>query len=201
MKIPAAAGLLAAGVLSCASGSWPQWTEELISSLDCGMTVSEVRFLARQDLEPVTSVAFRGVYGTHTIDKGHVSVWLHFDEGHLQAVSRWRPQARKLKSTYISPKRNLCTGELSFFVRLFRPAALAAPTVYLDDQKVDGFPWARPYEVSAGGHELRVEEEGYEPIVKQVHFDEGDPGELWLEITIDDLHPVSAETSAPSRSP
>lgn len=85
-------------------------------------------------------------------------------------------------------------------MRLFRPVALAAPTVYLDDKKVEGFLWARPYEVSAGGHELRIEAEGYKPIIKQIHFGEDDPGELWLEITADDLHPLSAETSVASRS-
>lgn len=200
MKIPAAAGLLAAGVLSCSSVSWPHWTEELVSSLDCGMTISEVESLVGQDLVPVTSVAFRGVYGTHTIDKGHVSVWLHFDEGGLQAVSRWRPEAWKLKSVYISPKRNLCNGALSFFVRLFRPAALEDPTVYLDGKEVENFPWAGPYEVSAGAHELRVVEEGYEPIIKRFHFAEKDRGELWLEITGDDLHPVPAKTAGSSRS-
>ena len=161
MKILGLITFFAASVLSCASGNCPHWTEELISSLECGMTISEVESLAGQDLEPVRTVAFRGVYGTHTIDKGSVSVWLHFIDGHLQAVSCWRPQAWKLKSVYISPKRNLCNGELSFFVRLFRPAALEDPTVYFDAKEIVNFPWARPFEVSAGSHELRVVEEGY----------------------------------------
>lgn len=200
MKITAVAALLGVSALACVSGSWPQWTEELVSSLDCGMSISEVQTLAGRDLEPVRSVAFRGVYSTHTIDKGDTSVWLHFDEGQLQAVSRWRPEAWKLKSVYISPKRNLCNGELSFFVRLFRPAALEDPTVYLDGKEVENFPWAGPYEVSSGAHKLRIVEEGYEPIVKRLDFAEGDRGELWIEITGDDLHPLPKESAGYSRS-
>lgn len=191
MTIRAAAVLLLAGVLSCASWSWPQWSEELVSSLDCGMAPQEVRDLAGQDLKPVTSVAFRGVYGTHTVDKGDVTVWLHFDEGRLEGVSRWRPEAWKLKSVHISPKTNLCTGELSYFLRLSLQAALDDPTVYLDGEKVED-PWERPLEVTEGDHELRIEAGGYQPILKRVSFPEGDSGHRWLKITHDDLQPVAA---------
>lgn len=190
MKLPALASLLAASVLACASGGWPQWTEDLVSSLECGMTTAEVQTLAGQELQPVTSTAFRGVYGTHTIAEGNTSVWLHFEENHLQAVSRWRPEAWKLKAIHMSPKKNLCSGDLSFFLRLFRPAALKDPTVYLDSTEVENFPWARPFEISRGEHVLRVEEKGYKPIIKHLHFSEDDPGELWLEITGEDLHPL-----------
>jgi len=139
-------------------------------------------------LEPVTSVAFRGVYGTHTIDRDQVTVWLQFDDGQLRGVSRWRPQAWKLKSVHISPKRNLCTEELTYFVRLSLDAALDEATVYLDEEEIED-PWERPLEVSAGDHSVRIEADGYQPILKRVSFPQGDSGHQWLKIAYDDLRP------------
>lgn len=201
MRISSLLLLLAASAVSCASGQWPGWTDELVSSLDCGMTISEVESLAGQKTVPVKTAAFRGVYGTHTIDKGNVTVWLDFEEGELQAFSRWRVQPWQLKSIFISPKRNLCNGDLSFFIRLFRPAALGNPIVFLDGEEIVDFPWASPYEVSSGSHELRIVEEGYKPIIKHFSFAEGDPGESWLEITGDELQPVPADAGGSPTDP
>ncbi len=154
------------------------------------MTESEAVELAGQELRPVTTTAFRGVYGTHTVDKGNVSVWLDFENGRLAAFSRWRPEPRKLKSIYISPKENLCTGQLSFFMRLHRPSELLeGATVYLDGEKVNDYPWAGPFEIPIGEHELRIEREGYEPVVKHLEFEPEDRGEMWIDITSEELLP------------
>ena len=182
--------LASVAVISCASRGWPGWTHDLVSALSCGMRKSEVVELAGQELRAVTNTAFRGVYGTHTLDRGDVSVWLDFKDGELVSFSRWRPQPWKLKSVYISPKENLCTGQLSFFLRIYRPHGLSDDAiVFLDGEVINDYSWARPVEVPIGKHELRIQGEGYEPVVKYLEFGAEDQGELWIDITSEELRP------------
>lgn len=179
------ATLLFTALMSCTS---TRRSENFISSLRCGMTMAEVRDRAGRELNQVTSVAFRGVHGTHTVENQDETVWLEFHEDHLKAFSLWKPKPWALKAVEISPKTNLCNGDQTYFVRLSLQTNLSDPVVFLNGEIIED-PWNRPMEIPAGVHDIRVESSDSEPILKQVTFPDGESGLQWLKIDHTDRRP------------
>lgn len=120
--------------------------------------------------------------GRHYIRKGHAYLWLRFNEQErLEWVTLSKMDGWRIMATRLSPRRNLCTGELSYQVRLDWTIDLEGAAVYLDGHEVQ--PDRGKVEVSAGRHELRIEKAGYEPIVRHLDLGPDDRGDQRLDLT------------------
>ena len=172
--------LIAVGCTS--SGNWPPSSDDLVEQLRCGMTKSDVERISGLALQPVTSTTFRGVYGTHTLEKDAATVWLTFDTRGLESVARWRPEQWKLKAVYMSPKENLCTGKLSFFLRVYRPECNSQASAFVDGTELEAYRWGDPLELATGLHEIRVKCGNRQDIVIPLSFREGDRGNHILAV-------------------
>ena len=111
--------------VSCLNGG--RWARDLISKLRCGMTIDEVQYVAE---EKVVALAGQGRLGTHYIRRGGTDVWLQVSD--RKVVSVLSSQVDSLKTTRLSPRTNLCTGEVSFLVRLKLPAGFETARIYID---------------------------------------------------------------------
>ena len=134
---------------------WPSWAEELISNLECGMAVADAQRLAGTELSRLGGNA---VLGTHMVQRRFEpgSVVLVFEEGRLEScfITRPVPATTSLRT---SPRRNLCTGESSFVLKMGPLFFSDGTKTYLDGRvlrRADGFHGAL---VAAGRHELRIE--------------------------------------------
>lgn len=175
------------GPASCASSEWPRWADQLVGDLACGMSPAEVEQRSERELRIDSAMA---ELGTHVIRGRRVDVWLRFKDEQLQ--SYMLTELRGLKGVSLSPRTNLCTGELSFLLRLSRPYGLEGARVLFNGEEVEDFPWGAPYEIPGGQVEIRVEHEDYEPIVKHLELGAGDAGEQRIDLTAEDLHPAGS---------
>jgi len=172
--------LLCISVLSCSANEQRTWEDSLVAALFCGMTKAELESKASVQLESETRLR---VYGSHSIRHNDTTLWLDFNDDALQSYMIAEVVPWKLKGVRVSPQMNLCTRDLSFFLRLDGPIELEEAEVYLDDEKLMNFRRGHPFKVSIGRHQIRVEKEGCEPIVEVVEFAAHDPGEIWLDIS------------------
>ena len=177
------------GILTgeCAArGRWPGWSTELVDRLECGMTIDDIQRLTRREIMSPGSA--RPFLGSHYISNalGSVDIWLGSEQGRLRHVTLSKVDS--LKTTRLSPRRDLCTGELSFLLRIRWTQDFAGSDVYLDKQKIRRGGHDTPVlEVPAGDHELRVEKEGYEPIIRHLRFGPDDRGDQQLVLDAEDL--------------
>lgn len=163
------------------------WVEQLVSKLQCGMSVAEVRALASRQVEATSN---KPELGTHRMDGQWHDVWLTFRLDRLESVISGKIDG--LASVRLSPMQNLCTGELTFFLSLEWVAPLEGADVFLDGRAVaENASSGVILEISAGDHELRIFKEGYKPIVKQLSLGSEDQGRTDILITTTDLQPVS----------
>lgn len=167
--------LTAVGCTS-SSGNWSPSSDELVNALHCGLSKADVERIAGQELQPVTSVALHGVYGTHTIEKEKVTVWLTFEANRLESIARSRLEQWKLKAVYLSPKENLCTGELSFFLRIYRPECSSQASAFINGAALEDYRWGDPLELALGAHEIRVKCENKPDIVVPLELTSEDRG-------------------------
>lgn len=167
-------------LISCAaSGASPRWVERLEGRLACGMSLTDIRELT--DAEIVEAAR---PWGTHFINRGRSDLWLQVTEEGLQSIQVSTIDGWKIMSTRSSPQKNLCTGDLTFFLRINWTYELQGAQVYLDGRRVQAADWAGPLlRVPVGGHELRIEKDGYEPIVKALDFTSEDRGDQRLDLT------------------
>jgi hypothetical protein len=148
------------------------WGEKYGSNLRCGMSVPEAQALAGR---PVMAASSKPGLGTHRVDGKWHDLWFTFRDDRL--VSVISATIDGLTSARLSPKRNLCTGELTFFLNLEWVVPLQGADVFLDGKVVEeNAASGLTLEVSSGNHELRVVKEGHEPIVKHLRFEATDPG-------------------------
>jgi PEGA domain len=181
------------GLPNCSlSGQSPKWVTDLVSELECGMTIEEVQRLTRREINfPGNSRFFLGShYLSNTL--GSIDIWLGLEQGHLRYVTLSKIDS--LKTTRLSPRRDLCTGELSFLLRIVWTQDLTGSGVYLDGRKLEKDAYAGPVIiVPAGDHELRVEKDGFEPIVRLLRFSPNDRGDQKLNLSAEDLRPSEGE--------
>lgn len=94
--------LLAILLSACSSGP-ARWAEETEAQLRCGMSVEDVRSIARREVEQ------RDVprdWSTHAIRDGRTDLWLGFPEGRLRWVQvLW---AQKMMKMAMYQRRDLC---------------------------------------------------------------------------------------------
>jgi hypothetical protein len=93
----------------------------------------------------------------------------------------------------MSPRRDLCTEEVTFFLQLDFPDKSFDVRMYVDGEHIENFQWERLLGVSVGTHELRIESEDYDTIFKYVTIKEEMEGIRLIPITSDDLHASHAK--------
>lgn len=174
-------------VACAATNRWPSWADRLAQQLDCGMDLRTIEGLASREVVPWTTL---GRLRTAFISKGNTDLVLYLDDKGLAAIAVSKVDTPRVMSTRLTPLKCLCTGELMFLLRLTWTEELEHASIYLDGQNVAEEDWLGPYlGISAGRHELRLEKEGYEPIVKQLDFgpfDQGNPQLLFSLPTVVD---------------
>lgn len=167
----------------------PAWVKDFVSKLECGMTLTEIQGLTDREVKPAQSQTSLDL-GTHLVNSKWAEVWLDLEGGQLTSVTSGRIDG--LTSIRLTPKKNICSGKLTFILSLEWIEPLQGADVYWDGHLVEAdassgliFP------VSAGAHELRVVKEGYEPIVKHLRFEVTDPGRRDVTLTSQDLRPAN----------
>lgn len=150
--------------------------------LQCGMSLSEVGALTGRELKSTSTQPWLGNYW---IDGKRSDVWLEFDEEGL--VSAISGTVDGLTSVRLSPKKNLCTGELHFRLRVvLLSKELLGAEVYLDGQWLAQLEALQTdLEISAGQHELRIEKEGYGPLSREMDLDAEDRGQQRVELGLE----------------
>ena len=174
--------------VSCALGSDrdPLWVENLISQLRCGLTLADVERMVDREIEEEDSLMAR--LGSHRIDGKWATVWLDFTAGELAAVASGRIDG--VASMRTSPKRNLCTGELTFLLQVGWVTDLRGATIFLDGQMVEeNAIGSFACQIPAGTHHLRLEKDGFLPIRRKISLEPGDPGVYQIDLGSHDLRP------------
>lgn len=157
-----------------------------MEQLECGMTLQEVRRIA--DVQIVDVGEHR--LGDHRASFDRDAVWLDFVEGRLRSATAQRITG--LTSARLSPKRDLCTAELTYFVSVEWIAELRQPDVYLDGELVaEKAASGIVLEVGQGEHVIRLETPGIEPVEKRLVLDEESFGDQWIDF--EDLPPEAPD--------
>jgi hypothetical protein len=167
------------------SGQPDPWAKALISGLRCGMSVAEVQAKTTQEIYGSSegSALFSETHFVSNMPRdGVTEIFFTFKDDRLESYMVGALEG--YTSLRFSPKVNLCTEELTFFVRLNWTAPHRETDVYLDGSRIGGEELrGNLVSVSAGDHELRIEREGSEPIVEQLHLVVGGRGNIWLDLT------------------
>jgi hypothetical protein len=165
----------------CEDTGWPRWASDLAGQLRCGMSPQSIQSLTKARLTPLGS---RGPFGTHSIHQGKETLWLLIGDKGLESILLSKPDGWKVMSTRLSPRRNLCTGQESFLLKIEWSQEFLGATVYLDGRKVDDKDWSGAYlEIPSGRHELRIEKSGLDPVVYSFDFGPEDRGDRRLDLT------------------
>lgn len=183
-------GLVVLVLASCASGSesWPRWARELAAGLECGMAIEDVKGLVDEEVLKLEAGPHPWL-GQYYIRKRYADLWFRFNaQERLEWVTLSKMDGWRIMATRISPRRNLCTGELTYQVWLERTFELEGAAVYLDGKEV--YPEGGKVTVSAGQHELRIEKTGYEPIIRHLDLGPEDRGDQRLDLTGIELRSV-----------
>lgn len=171
-------------VASChlSSSSWPRWANRIAEKLECGMTPQQVKRVAERELIPEEHQD--PWLGGYRFRKGHSDLWLKFNENRqLEFVTLAQVDGWRIMRIRLSPRRNLCTGELTFRLRINWSYEVQGADLYLDGVKIDREQWIGPFiEVTAGNHELRLEKPGIRPVVKSLSFGPEDRGNPELDL-------------------
>jgi PEGA domain len=171
-------------ISSCSTERWPKWSEEVSGQLKCGLSQLQVQEIAKVG---ITATSAKQFLGTHKISKGYADIWLRFDKNGLR--SYLVTKATGFKVMRVSSRTDLCTGEISFLLRLQPSYELLSAEVYLDGERLEADFWSLPIEISAGRHELRIEKKGYMPMIRRISLEAGDPGEISVSLTEVKLQP------------
>lgn len=175
-------GLFLTGCSAWHSG-WPRWAKKLESTAECGMSIATVEDLTRHEVTPNELIPDRG---THRISGRVTNAWLTFSEEGLEAVAL--SKVHGLFQIHQSPRRNLCTGELTFFLELQWVDSFQGSKVYLDGELVaENARSGLIVEVPLGSHTLRIETLTAGVGVKQVVFQRNDSGNRLVVLTHEDF--------------
>ena len=165
----------------------PPWIAELMPQLHCGMTLEEIHALA--DKKVTDLGAGHPFLGTHRISTHWHDLWFRFDGDGLQAVT-WGV-AEDSKTTRLSPRHDLCVDDLAFLLRISWTEVFVGSDIYLDGELVAEKARVPPLlELAGGMHELRIEQTGYQPIIRNLHLTSADRGDQSVTLVRDDLVPL-----------
>ena len=180
----------------------PEWVVDIKNQLSCGMTPEEVRALTEKELkaharqllilDPQSYDSY-AVYGTWA----HVN--LHFQQGSLISILTTRVNG--LASAESSPLVNLCTGELTYRIRLAYPYTLKGCALYLNEELMERCANGHFF-LPPGRYEMRLEKAGFAPIWKRFELknDRNQRGTIYLSVEgaevvpLEDDHPDSLDT-------
>lgn len=173
---------LAAFVLAIATAHGCQGTQvrSYMGQLECGMTLQEVMGISDAQIKAVGQYRL----GNYRANFGRNAVWLEFAEDQLRSATG--QTITGLTSARLSPKKDLCTGGLTYFVSLSWVAELEKfqkPDVFLNGELVAKR--AAPglvLEVSEGEHVIGLESPGFMPIERRIVLDEDSFGDQWIDI-------------------
>ena len=169
-------------VACAATNRWPNWAERFAQQLECGMDSETIESLTSRNVVTWTSL---GRLQTAFISRGNTDLELYFDDEGLAAIAISKVDAPKVMSTRLTPLRDLCTGELVFLLRLTWTEDLEDAIIYLNGKRVKEEDWLGPFlGITAGQHELRVEKEGYKPIMRHLDFGPSDRGNPRLLLSL-----------------
>jgi len=144
-----------------------------------------------QELTDLRITVANRPWGTHFINKGRSDLWLELGEDGLESIMLVKIDGSRIMSTRSSPQENLCTGKLTFFLRIVWTSGLEGADVYLDGRKIEPSDWKGALlEVSQGSHKLSIEKRGFAPIVRDLQFDPEDRGDQRIAFTPKDLEPM-----------
>lgn len=167
----------------------PKWIADLMPKLRCGMELEDIRSLTTRKVHELEYEHW--FLGSHYISTAWYDLSFRFDDGGgLEAVT-WGA-AENSKTLRYSPRTNLCTGRIDFYLWVTWTYDYVGADVFLDGAYVDQEerPW--PYlELPSGPHELRIEVEDFQPVIRRFDFGENDRGDQWLELTEKDLYPLT----------
>lgn len=158
-----------------------------VERLECGMTLQEV--------ESIFDVEIRAV-GDHRLGEyrasfGRDAVWMEFTDDRLRSATT--QMITGLSSARLSPKKNLCTGELTYFVSLEWIAELQEADVFLNGQLVaEKASSGLVLEVNEGEHLIRLEKSGIAPVEWKLVLDEDSFGDQWIDF--EDFERLPGET-------
>ena len=180
MDRPARSQALAASLaFFCLAGcDWFQWrkADEFQETLRCGMTPEQVGELAAE----MSVDSFRPIpephrYTTHVLNEGATFFEFYFGADGLETVRQGASVGLTTGTAY-DPRVNLCTGEVSddLALTLQGSAALAGGAIFVDGEPYGHLPRVPDYRLTiglaTGPHEIRIEKDGYEPIVIPVDY-------------------------------
>jgi hypothetical protein len=151
--------------------------DSYLGQLECGMTLEQVRRISEVQIKAVDKHRL----GDYRANFGRNAVWLDFADGHLRSATAQTITGPT--SARLSPKKDLCTGKLTYFVSVEWVAELQEPDVYLDGElAAEKATSGLVLEVSEGAHVIRLERAGIVPVERRIVLDEDSFGDQWIDI-------------------
>lgn len=169
-----AAGALAVALLS-GCGEWEQ-ADEFQQRLRCGMLPAEIAALAEQfGVESFRPAEAPHEYTTHVLNQNGTFFEFFVSEDGLETVRRGASVGPTTGTSY-EPRVNLCTGEVTddLSLTLKGTEELAGAAILVDGERYGHLSSVPDYQmnigISTGPHEIRIEQEGYQPIIVPVNY-------------------------------
>jgi hypothetical protein len=170
--------------LSCGSSDQGQI---LFRRLRCGMSIPEIEKATGHQVKGTES---QQRLGSHKIHTDRSEVWLEFSEGGLVSVTEGRKSG--FTSLRLSPKRNLCTGGLTFYISLEWEYPLQGSDVLLDGSLVESNAASGLiFEAASGKHRLEIVKKGYRPVVRDLNLGAEDAGRQDIFVKATELHQLA----------
>jgi len=165
----------------CAFGTTPSWALDMETHLKCGMSEQEVRAVA-----PRMYLDHGGEYpwlGRYSFQQNGADLWVQFKDGRLTSFVVSQENWFKLKTVRLSPRTDICSGALSFRLRIHLPQELPGARILVDGVQVGVVRWLQEdVPIPFGEHELRIERDGHRPIVRHLQISDRNKGDLVLSI-------------------
>lgn len=160
--------------------------DELTERLRCGMSVEDVRSLARNAGAAglIEDSRVPVLYGTHQTSRGRARVYFGFEHGRL--IWFRNGERRGLTGLVTGLKHDLCTGRRFGSLILSARPRWAGAAVLVDGQRIADLPPGPnvflEIDVPAGKHKLSIARQGFEPFTQEIAFDGENAGRLEVDV-------------------
>lgn len=165
-------------MLACLTGCGSEWdrADEFQRRLRCGMAPAEVASLSEEfGVESFRPISEPHQYTTHVLNQNRTFFEFFIGDDGLETVRQGASVGPTTGTSY-EPRVNLCTGEVSDDLSLTIKGAeeLAGAAILVDGALYGHLSSGPGYQmnigISTGPHEIRIVQEGYEPIVIPVDY-------------------------------
>jgi hypothetical protein len=121
--------------------------------------------------------------GNHQVRRGSTRLWFQFEQGlHLRSYVLQRREGSHWR---LSSREDVCTGELSFRLRLHPGASeLLKANVYLDGKPVGILESVSDLILMAGEHELRIDSKAHPSLIYRFKLGPTDRGDQLVGIDL-----------------